>query len=275
MKTVCPVCPHHCHLEEGQRGFCNARINDHGKVICDNYGKITSMALDPIEKKPLNRFMPGSRILSIGSFGCNLRCPFCQNHTISMSCGENQSIMPVTPMQLTQQALSLRESGNIGVAYTYNEPLIGFEYILDSAKLVHGEGMKNVIVSNGYIEEEPLLTLLPFIDAMNIDLKGFTETFYQKLRGDLETVKRTIRIAAQHTHVEVTTLIVPDENDSEAEIEELAAWLASVDEKIPLHLSRFFPLYAYANKTATSVNQIYRLADVARKHLRYVYTGNC
>ena len=274
MKKVCDVCPHHCKISEGQLGFCRARTNRDGKIVCENYGKLTSIALDPVEKKPLHRFFPGSFILSVGSYGCNLRCPFCQNSGISMTCGDQINTERVMPKELVNVAKSLTDKGNIGIAYTYNEPLIGYEYVMDCARLAKEEGLKNVAVTNGYICEGPLMKLLPFIDAMNIDLKAFTEEFYKKVRGNIETVKRTIALAAKKCHVEVTTLIIPGENDSEEEMEKLSSWLASINPEIPLHVTRFFTRWLMKSKKPTPVEKIYRLADVARKNLRYVYEGN-
>lgn len=275
MRVVCEICPHQCGLEEGHIGFCGARTNINGKVTCTNYGRLTSMALDPVEKKPLARFMPGGMILSVGSYGCNLRCSFCQNCEISMADGSTARTFDVPPKALVSKAVELKPEGNIGIAYTYNEPFIGYEYVFDCAKLAHERGLKNVLVTNGYVCEMPLRNLLPYVDAMNIDLKGFTEEFYRALRGDLETVKRTIAAAWKSCHVEVTTLIIPDENDSPSEMEELSSWLSSIDPEIPLHVSRFFPRYKYAHKSPTPVGSVYNLADIARKKLKYVFTGNC
>ena len=275
MKATCTLCPHHCSLEEGKAGFCHARANVGGQIVCTNYGELTAIALDPIEKKPLARFLPGSMILSVGSYGCNLRCPFCQNYDISMAEESVAETYFVSPGQLVDTALEMTAKGNIGIAYTYNEPLVSYEYVHDCAKLAHEKGLKNVIVSNGYVCEQPLSELLPLIDAMNIDLKGFRDAFYRKLSGDLETVKRSITLSAEHCHVEVTTLIIPGENDSEAEMEDLSSWLASVGNEIPLHISRFFPRYRYRDKESTPVETVYRMADIARKHLKYVYPGNC
>ena len=272
---ICELCFHHCDLSEGQTGFCRARACQDGAIVPLNYGKLTSLALDPIEKKPLRRFHPGSQILSVGSFGCNLRCPFCQNHEISMSGDGEIETVELSPEALADKALELRRLGNIGVAYTYNEPLIAYEYVRDCAALVHERGMVNVLVTNGTIEEGPWRALLPQIDAVNIDLKGFAPELYQRLGGDLETVKRSIALAAEYCHVEVTTLLVPGENDSEEEIRALAQWLASVNQDIPLHLSRFFPHYRMLDKPATPVERVYHLADAARKYLPFVYTGNC
>lgn len=272
---ICGLCFHRCDLSGGQTGLCRARTCRDGVIVPLNYGKLASLALDPIEKKPLRRFHPGSMILSAGSFGCNLRCPFCQNHEISMPGEQEPPTAWMSPETLAGKALELRHLGNIGVAYTYNEPLIGYEYVRDCAALIHERGMVNVLVTNGTIEEAPWRALLPLIDAANIDLKGFTPEWYRKLGGDLETVKRSIALAAEQCHVEVTTLLVPGENDSVEEIRALAQWLASVDRDIPLHLSRFFPRYRMTDRPPTPVSQVCRLADAARAFLSFVYTGNC
>ena len=275
MSATCELCFHHCDLAEGQTGFCRARICRDRAVLPLNYGKLTSLALDPIEKKPLRRFRPRSLILSVGSFGCNLRCPFCQNYEISMAGDSAIQTVDVPPEQLADKAEELIPQGNIGVAYTYNEPLVGYEYVRDCAAAVHDRGMVNVLVSNGTIEERPWRSLLPFLDAANIDLKGFTQSWYRRLGGDLNTVKRSIALAAERCHVEVTTLLVPGENDSVDEIRALAQWLASVSPDIPLHLSRFFPRYEMRDRPPTPVEEVYQLAEEARNWLAYVYTGNC
>lgn len=274
-KAVCKICPHKCRLKEGQEGFCRGRSCRDGKVICENYGKITSIALDPIEKKPLYHFYPGSKILSVGSYGCNLRCPFCQNHEISMIKGEEALYGEIGCKDLVYKANELKSKGNIGIAYTYNEPLISYEFVMDCAKLAKEQGLKNVVVTNGYICEEPLLEILPFIDAFNIDLKGFSQRFYDKLSGDLETVKNTIKMAAKHCHVEVTTLIIPGENDKEEEIKALSGWLSGISPEIPLHITRFFPRWKMTDRDSTPVKTVYRLAEIARRNLKYVYEGNC
>lgn len=275
MERICQTCLHHCKLRPGQWGLCRARKNDGGEIVCGNYGQVSSLALDPIEKKPLNRFYPDSKILSVGSFGCNLRCPFCQNHEISMVRPNRSEDNYLSPDTLTSIAADCKDKGNIGVAFTYNEPLVGWEYVLDTAKLVKDAGMKNVLVTNGTASPEVLKKLLPYIDAMNIDLKGFREEYYQKLGGSLTAVKEFIVQAASDCHVELTTLIVPEENDSISEMEEEAAWIASVNREIPLHVSRFFPRYQMGKAEATSVKSVYDLAETAGKYLKYVYTGNC
>lgn len=275
MKATCGICPHHCSIEEGKTGLCRARTNQNGRIICENYGKLTSMTLDPIEKKPLNRFYPGSYILSVGSYGCNLNCMFCQNSDISMAGGDKYNLEMVSPYELVHYAIEYKNKGNIGIAYTYNEPLIGYEFVMDCSKLTKQQALKNVVVTNGYICEEPLKKLLPYIDAMNIDLKAFSESFYKSIRGDLETVKATISHAAKMCHVEVTTLIIPDMNDSDEEMERLSSWIASVNPEIPLHVTRFFPRWRMSDRSPTPVETIYHLADIAGKNLRFVCVGNC
>lgn len=274
MRVQCGICPHDCSIEEGHTGFCGARVNTGGKITATNYGKLTSIALDPIEKKPLYHFMPGSRILSVGSYGCNLRCPFCQNCAISMADESSVETIFVTPEELAAKAAALLPKGNIGVAYTYNEPLIGYEYVMDCTRLIRARGLKNVLVTNGYVCKKPLLDILPLIDAMNIDLKGFTEDFYKKVGGDLETVKNTIAVASGSCHVEVTTLVIPGENDGDGEMEALSAWLAGVSPDIPLHLTRFFPRYRYADRKPTPPEALHRLRDIASRRLKHVYLGN-
>lgn len=266
---------HHCNLREGQRGICRARKNVDGKIICENYGQITSLALDPIEKKPLYLFYPGSMILSVGSYGCNLRCAFCQNHEISMVEKEQIETVFIAPQELRDKAVAAKAAGSIGVAYTYNEPLVGWEYVRDCAKLIKQAGMKNVLVTNGTASIQVLNEILPYIDAMNIDLKGFWEDYYRKLGGDFETVKAFITGAAAKCHVELTTLIVPGENDSETEMEKEAQWIASIGKEIPLHITRFFPRYHMLEKEATQIEQIHRLVRIAGKYLENVFAGNC
>lgn len=274
-KVQCGVCPHDCVLAEGQTGFCRARSNRCGAVKADNYGLITSMALDPIEKKPLYRFHPGSRILSVGSFGCNLRCSFCQNHEISMCDMGKAHTVFVSPEELVKKARELLSARNIGIAFTYNEPLIGYEYVRDCAKIAKQQGLKIVLVTNGYINEGPLADILPLVDAMNIDLKAFTEDFYRGISGHIEPVKKAIELASKSCHVEITTLIIPGDNDLPDEMRALSGWLAGVGEDIPLHISRFFPRYRMTDKDATPVDTVYELAAIAREKLRYVYEGNC
>ena len=285
--ALCNVCFRQCNIKEGGRGFCGARTCLGGQIISSSYGKVTSLAMDPIEKKPLNRFHPGSYIISVGSYGCNLSCPFCQNHDISWP--RNLKRMEegaeyLAPEALAELAVNYRDQGNIGVAFTYNEPLVGWEYVRDTARLVHEKGMLNVMVTNGTASLEVLEELTPYIDAMNIDLKGFTDRYYEKvLGGSRRMTMDFITEAVKHCHVELTTLIVPGENDSEDEIREMTEWIAglrdaegnTVGTGIPLHISRFFPRFNMTDREATDVGLIYSLADTAREKLKYVYTGNC
>ena len=279
----CKVCFRHCKIEEGSLGFCGGRIARNGSVEAYNYGRITGLALDPIEKKPLARFYPGTLILSAGSFGCNLRCPFCQNHDISWSEEAKrhaQTAETLSPEELISLADRTRVRGNIGIAFTYNEPLIGYEYVLDTAKLAKERDLKTVMVTNGTAEKAVLEKLAPYIDAMNIDLKGFTDHYYNKvLGGNRQQVMTFIEEAVKHSYVELTTLIVPGENDSEEEMRELSAWVSGLRNpdgvSIPLHISRFFPRFHMTDRHATDVKKVYRLAEVARENLEFVYTGNC
>ena len=277
--AVCGVCYRHCVIKEGEYGFCKVRTTLNGKVVPANYGQITSMALDPIEKKPLNRFYPGSFIVSVGSYGCNLRCPFCQNYEISW--GDEVDLVKkeaeyVSPEELARIAKEQVKNKNIGVAFTYNEPLIAYEYVIDTAKLLKEEGLKTVLVTNGMAETSTMKELFEFVDAMNIDLKGFTDNYYRDLlKGDRQMVMNFIKEAVKHCHVELTTLIIPGENDSEDEIDKLSLWISELDPEIPLHISRFFPRFHMTDRDATSVEKIYRLKEVANRHLKYVYTGNC
>ena len=304
MSAFCDVCFRHCKIEESGLGFCGARTCKDGKVTCANYGRVTSLALDPIEKKPLKRFCPGSLIISVGSYGCNLRCPFCQNSEISWS-AEAMSFAKraktVTSEEIAATAEYYQDEGNIGVAFTYNEPLIGYEFVRDTAKLVHEKGMKNVVVTNGTAGLNVLSEIAPYVDAMNIDLKGFTDRYYSKvLDGDRKMVMNFISEAVKVCHVELTTLIIPGENDSEEEMRELSTWAAGLEPAaefygddtagtaaritgntagitgadIPLHVTRFFPCFHMTDREATDVGVVRRLAEVARENLKYVYTGN-
>ena len=285
--AVCNVCFRHCSIDDGNLGFCRARSSKDGHVYPINYGRVTSLALDPIEKKPLNRFYPGSKILSVGSFGCNLRCPFCQNSEISWDDQVDRwqkTAESLLPKELADIAKECVGRGNIGVAFTNNEPLIGFEYVRDTAKLIHEMGLKNVLVTNGTATMEVYEELADLIDAMNIDLKGFNTHYYSDiLKGDLDMVLEMIESAVKRCHVELTTLIIPGENDSEEEMRQISTWISkltdasgnTIGKDIPLHISRFFPCFHMTDRAATDVSKVYRLADIAREKLKYVYTGNC
>lgn len=237
--------------------------------------KITSLALDPIEKKPLARFYPGSTILSIGSYGCTMHCPWCQNHEIAQPSDPTRLPMrDLFPEQVADLAESLLDRGNIGVAYTYNEPFYRWREVLECARVVHARGLKNVIVTNGLIAPEKLEELLPFIDAFNIDLKGFSQDVYDVCGGTFEQVKTTIARANASSHVEVTTLLIPGLNDDSVQVELEAQWLASLDPVPLLHLTRFFPRYLYADHEPTPLETLHRARDIAGRYLDDVVLGN-
>lgn len=275
--AICPICPHACALQEGQLGLCGARRCEDGRVIDENYGRITAMALDPIEKKPLAFYEPGTRVLSVGSYGCNLNCGFCQNASIACARADDIPWRFVSPESLIEEALDLKDRSCIGIAYTYNEPLIGYEYVLDCSRLAHEAGLINVVVSNGMVNQGPLEKLVPYIDAANIDLKGFDQGFYDMVGGNLESVKRTIARLAQapNCHLEVTTLVIPGMNDDPATIEAASAWLASLDPSIPYHLTRFFPCHRFAHRQPTPLCTLRELKKVAERNLSHVVLGNC
>lgn len=270
-KIHCFLCPHNCVIENGGLGKCKVRLHEDGKLLTINYGEITSAALDPIEKKPLYYFHPNSQIFSVGSFGCNFTCDFCQNYNISQFVAQSKY---VSKEDLVKTVLSTED--NIGVAYTYNEPSIWYEYVFDSARLLKETDPNSavVVVTNGYINEEPLKELLPFVDAMNIDLKSFNNEFYKNLcGGSLQPVLRTIELASKACHVEVTTLLVSGENDNLKEIEEIAKFLSSISSEIPLHLSRYFPRYKLKN-SPTEIDFMKKAEEVAKKYLSKVNLGN-
>ena len=273
--VACELCPHHCRLLEGGTGFCGARGNRGGEVVCLNYGQVTSLAPDPIEKKPLYHFHPGSVILSLGSYGCNLRCPFCQNYEISQAGEAQVRTRSILPDELLALALQTREQyGSIGVAFTYNEPLVSYEYLRDCAQLLRAHGLAVVLVTNGQACAAPLSQLLPLVDAMNVDLKGFSQEFYTWLQGNLVTTKQTIQMAvAAGVHVEVTTLVIPGRNDSPRAMSDEASWLASLSPDLPLHISRYFPRY-HCDIPQTPRHTLAELQHIARRYLHYVYVGN-
>ena len=340
--TRCDVCPRRCALAPGQLGFCRARRNTGGVVAPESYGRVTSLALDPVEKKPLARWHPGSLVLSAGSYGCNLRCPFCQNWRISQAGpasgektrpaddrqaerdvatraadspdGEGRtdqarraddeggpgSVTPrrpglgvaraagdpdgvpwqlVSPEELVALTCRQRELDPrvIGIAHTYNEPLVSWEYVRDCALLARRRGLATVLVSNGCASEAAVRALVPLLDAANIDLKSWRPEVYRRYGGDLDAVRRTIEMLASEPgcHLEITTLVVPGENDDPAEMDAAARWLASLDPDLTLHVTRFFPCWRMADRAPTPVSVVRDLADVARRHLCHVLVGNC
>ncbi|TNF37715.1 MAG: AmmeMemoRadiSam system radical SAM enzyme [Bacteroidetes bacterium] len=269
----CRICPHNCLLGDGERGICGARENRQGKIDLITSGFISGYALDPIEKKPLYHFHPGSMILSVGSYGCNLSCDFCQNFHISQNVTLGQS-RHIEPAVLVRQAALTR--GNAGIAYTYNEPVIWYEFVTETARLAAAEGLTNVMVTNGYVNPGPLEDYIRVIDAFNIDLKAFSNEFYRNYTGaTLKPVLDSIKaIALSGRHLEITTLIIPGLNDSPEEMKQEAEWIAeNAGTGVPLHLSRYFPMYRRST-SATPAETILALREIAEEYLDYVYTGN-
>jgi pyruvate formate lyase activating enzyme len=268
-KIQCRLCPNNCLIAPGKFGLCRVRTNNDGTLKLPFYGRLSAVAIDPIEKKPLYHFYPGSSILSIGFVGCSFHCPFCQNHHIA-----HDTSYP-TELVSPQQLIGLCEQrGSFGIAYTYSEPIVHLEYVLDSAVLARKHGLKNVLVSNGYINPEPADQLLELMDAANIDFKSWNAEFYRKeIGGKVEEVKRFIEQAYESIALEVTTLVIPTKNDSPQEIESIARFIASLNPDIPYHLSAYYPQYKYAIPP-TPPSTLHRLAEVAREHLNYVYLGN-
>lgn len=273
-RVRCFLCPHHCYLRPGQRGICRVRQNVDGTLYTLNYGQVSSYAVDPTEKKPLYHFFPGSYLFSLGTFGCNLSCGFCQNWSISREEPPTVAIPPRRAVELTLSARA-REPRVVGLAYTYNEPAIWFEYVLETARLAKEEGLVNCLVTNGFLEEAPLRDLLPLVDAMNVDVKAFRPQFYRKVcKGDRDPVLRTVEISHRAgCHVEVTNLLIPGYNDSDEEIGQLVDWLAGISPDIPLHFSRYFPNYLFT-EPPTPLATLEKAAEIARGKLHYVYVGN-
>jgi pyruvate formate lyase activating enzyme len=268
-KLTCDLCPHHCQLREGQTGVCQVRRRVGEKLYADNYAEAASLAIDPIEKKPLYHFHPGSVILSVGANGCNLQCLFCQNAEIS------QGQVRTRHLPVEELVAMAGTRGSIGVAFTYSEPLMWYEYILDAAPELRRKGYVVVLVTNGYIDEEPLRRLLPHVDAMNIDLKSPLDEFYVKLcKARIKPVQNTIRIAREAgIHLEIAHLVVTGWNDREDSIQATAQWIASVSPEIPLHISRYFPHYRY-DKPPVSEAFLRRAYELTSRELNYVYLGN-
>ncbi len=273
-KVRCELCPHRCVLDDGQVGICRVRKNIRGKLYTLNYGAVSSMGIDPIEKKPLFHFKPASRIFSIATVGCNLRCKHCQNWEISQSSPEFPALRRFKPREIVRLA---EEYGSEGIAFTYNEPIIWHEFTMDVAKEAKKRGMYTVYVSNGFINPEPLKEVLQYIDAFNIDVKAFTDDFYLRIAaGHLEPVLRSVELIHKAgRHIELTYLIIPGLNDSPQEIENFARWVHSVSPEIPVHLSRFYPTYKLTDRGDTPVSTMHRAYRIAKDvGLEYVYLGN-
>ncbi|HEX2936292.1 MAG TPA: AmmeMemoRadiSam system radical SAM enzyme [Bacteroidales bacterium] len=274
-KVRCLLCPHHCLLKSGQTGICKVRTHRGDMLVSDNYGLISAKHMDPIEKKPLYHYFPGSKIFSIGSVGCNMQCFFCQNCEISQTgVTDFPWLKAYSPEEMVSEALLV--PGNIGIAYTYNEPSVFYEYMFDSATLSKSKGLKNVMVSNGYIEKEPLNDLIPLVDAFNIDLKAFTEEFYMKCtHSHLEPVKQTLlHIREAGKHLEINNLVIPGLNDSEEIFETMVDWIAvNLGRQTILHLSRYFPRHLATHPT-TLESTLYRFKDIASQYIDFVYIGN-
>ncbi|MGZ8461801.1 MAG: AmmeMemoRadiSam system radical SAM enzyme [Candidatus Deferrimicrobiaceae bacterium] len=264
----CGLCPHRCLIPEQKRGLCKVRENRGGRLFALTYGMVSAVQFDPVEKKPLYHFHPGRPILSIGSVGCNFHCGFCQNYHL-VECS-----VPLSPVPIPDLVRAARREGAVGISYTYNEPLIGFEFVMDCAREFRKAGMANVLVTNGYVLPEPLAELLPLVDAMNIDLKSMDPEFYRKIcGGTLAPVLDTIRESAKSTHVEITNLLVTGENDSEESIRAVVDFVAGVDPEIPLHFSRYTPMYRFT-APPTPLARLAAAHRIAREKLPYVYVGN-
>ena len=272
----CFLCNHHCRIPEDKFGFCGVRQHMEGKLFTYAYGDIIASHIDPIEKKPLYHFLPGSRSYSIATIGCNFRCSFCQNWQISqLSVKKGDSTgYNARPEDVVQAALG---SGCKSISYTYTEPTIFFEYAYDISRLAKKEGLHNVFVTNGYMTEDALRTIHPFLDAANVDLKSFRDEFYKKIcHGSLQPVLESIKLMKKlNIWVEVTTLIVPGENDSEEELNDIAAFIAETGKEIPWHISRFHPDYKFNTYQSTSLGVLRRAKEIGENHdLRYIYMGN-
>src|SRR3989344_4002025 len=267
----CTLCPHFCVIKERNRGECKVRENKSGKLYSLVYSKPCSIAVDPVEKKPLFHFLPGSKTFSIGTAGCNLKCLFCQNFSTSQVEPEKVKSINLEPEKVVEQAI---KNDCKTIAYTYNEPTVFYEYVIDTAKIAKKKGLKNIIVSNGYINEEPLKRLAMFIDGANIDLKSFNEEFYKEVGGELESVLKSLKILKKNW-LEITNLVIPSRNDDLKEIEEMCEWIVkNLGKSVPLHFSRFFPNYLMENISITPLETLKKAKEVAEKYLNYVYIWN-
>lgn len=269
-RVRCLLCPHECVIQPDQKGICRVRQNVGGSLRTLNYGRVSAVNMDPIEKKPLFHFYPGAPILSLGTIGCNFSCAFCQNWSIAEGDVPTRRLLPEEALDL-----ATRDPSNLGIAYTYNEPIIWYEFVLETARLVREAGLKNVLVTNGYISEDPLRELLPYVDAMNVDVKAMNDRFYRRLcRGTAEPPRRTVEMAWEAgCVVEVTNLIIPNWNDDEEGLRELIDWVASVNPSLPLHFSRYHPAHKLT-EPPTPRETLFKAREMAMEKLRYVYVGN-
>ncbi len=274
-KVRCYLCPHNCLIPKHQKGICGVREcgeeNNDLKLFTINYGEITSLSMDSVKKKPLYHFYPDEYILSIGSFGCNFKCSFCQNYSISQYQADSQYVSVDDMVNMV-----LKQKDSIGLAFTYNEPSIWFEYVYDVAKEIKTKNndIKVVLVTNGYINEEPLRQLLPYVDAMNIDLKGDDEFYRRLCKGRIEPVKATIKLAnIMGCHIEVTTLLIPSENSSYETVNMLGEFISSVNKDIVLHVSRYFPRY-HMDRPMTELEDLKNAYKLLKTKLNFVYVGN-
>lgn len=274
-KIRCELCPWFCELQPAQTGICKVRSNENGTLVTHVFNKVAAIGVDPIEKKPLYHFHPGKNILSIGEVGCNLHCTFCQNHRISQCLANGfKGFQNTTSQKIVDEALKTHK--NIGIAYTYNEPFTFYEFMLETARQAHAHKLKNVVVSNGYINIGPLKQILPFIDAFNIDLKAFSNGFYQsQTKGKLQPVLESLKIIAKSkAHLEITNLVIPGLNDGETAFKTMIDWIANeLGNETPLHLSRFFPQHEL-QLSPTPMEKLNELHDIAKLKLQYVYLGN-
>ncbi|MFH0840123.1 MAG: AmmeMemoRadiSam system radical SAM enzyme [Candidatus Omnitrophota bacterium] len=270
-KIRCELCPNDCLIADGKKGMCKVRVNKANTLYTEVYNRATSIALDPIEKKPLYHYHRGEYILSLGTKGCNFACPWCQNWSIAQ--GENVLTHDTTKEEVVRKA---REAGSFGIAYTYNEPFIWFEFVLECAEFAKKSGFENVLVTNGYVHKEPLYEILPYIGAMNIDIKSIEEEFYKEhCLGKLEPVLENTKIAKEKgVHIEITNLIIPTLNDSEKNVGKLVDWVyANLGAETPLHFSRYFPCHKM-KLPPTPRETLERAKEIADKKLKYVYLGN-
>lgn len=274
INACCDLCFHNCLIPEGGSGYCGVRSFDGTQLVSPLLGKFCSLAVDPIEKKPLYHWRPGTSILSLGSLGCTMRCPFCQNHSIAQPTKAERSRIPLSPLPPEELVKRTQGLGLDSVAYTYNEPTLQAEYILEAAPLLRRAGIASVLVSNGMYSEDLLKSLVSTIDAVNIDHKCFDAKTYARLGGSLDTVRRTIAgFVCAGVHVEVTTLIVPGISDDPEKFAEAVHWLADLSEHIPLHISRYRPAFKY-KEPPTDVDLLRHFASIAKVRLRHVHIGN-